>query len=71
MKKIILIVTLIGLTTISCVDVDVDDCYKCELISIDGRISTTEYLPCSTDIEHYKDWLYDRGKVSVVKCTEL
>lgn len=67
MKKLITLAILA--TLFSCVDEE--DCHKCELISIDGRFSTTEYLPCSTDIEHYKEWLYDREKVSLVKCTEL
>ena len=69
MKKIILLATLISLLAISCVEES--ECYKCELISIDGRFSRTEYLTCDTDIEHYKDWLYDRGKVGTINCTEL
>lgn len=68
MKKLTLLAILTVLT-VGCVEVE--DCYKCELISTDGRFSRTEYVSCDTDIEHYKEWLYDRGKVSVVKCTEL
>lgn len=69
MKKITLLATLIALLAISCVEES--ECYKCELISVDGRFSRTEYLTCDTDIEHYKDWLYDRGKVGTINCTEL
>lgn len=69
MKKITILTALISVLAISCVDEE--DCYKCELISKDGRFSTTEYLTCDTDIEHYKDWLYDRGKVGNIKCEEL
>lgn len=68
MKKLTLLAILTVLT-VGCVEES--DCYKCELISVDGRFSRTEYVSCDTDIEHYKEWLYDRGKVSVVKCTEL
>ena len=69
MKKITLLATLISLLAISCVDEE--DCYKCELISKDSRFSTTEYLTCDTDLEHYKQWVYDRGKVGTINCTEL
>lgn len=69
MKKLTLLATLISLLAISCVEES--ECYKCELISKDGRFSTTKYLPCSTDIEHYKASVYDSGKVSSVKCEEL
>lgn len=68
MKKLTLLAILTVLT-VGCVEES--ECYKCELISVDGRFSRTEYVSCDTDIEHYKEWLYDRGKVSVVKCTEL
>lgn len=69
MKKITVLAILTVFTAVGCVEES--DCYKCELISTDGRFSRTEYVSCDTDIEHYKDWLYDRGKVGVVKCTEL
>lgn len=69
MKKISILTALISFLVISCTEEE--DCHKCELISIDGRFSTTEYLPCSTDIEHYKDWVYDRGRVLNIKCEEL
>ena len=65
MKKLMTLAILA--TLLSCVDEE-DNCYECELISIDGRFSTTEYLPCSTDIEHYKEWVYDRGKVGNIIC---
>lgn len=69
MKKTTILATLISLLAISCVEES--ECYKCELISVDGRFSRTEYLTCDTDIEHYKDWVYDRGKVGAINCTEL
>lgn len=67
MKKLITLAILA--TLFSCVEEN--ECYKCELISKDGKFSTTEYLPCSTDIENYKDWVYDRKKVRIIKCNEL
>ena len=69
MKKITVLAILTAFTAVSCVEES--ECYKCELISADGRFSTTKYLPCSTDIEHYKASVYERGKVSSVKCEEL
>ena len=67
MKKLMTLAILA--TLLSCVDEE--DCYKCELISVDGRFSTTEYLPCDTDVEHYKQWVYDRGRVGTINCKEL
>jgi len=66
MKKLLLLSVLLSFALTSCVDEG--DCYKCELISADGRFGTTEYLPCDTDIDHYIDWLYERGEVSSVQC---
>lgn len=69
MKKITILTALISILAISCTEEE--DCHKCELISKDGRFSRTEYLTCDTDIEQYKDWLYSRGKVGIIKCIEL
>lgn len=69
MKKIIILTALISLLAIGCTEES--SCYKCELISQNGRFSTTEYLPCSIDIEHFKDWVYSRGKVELILCEEL
>lgn len=69
MKKITILTALISLLAISCTEES--DCYKCELISKDGRFRTIEYLPCSTDVEHFKEWIYDRGKVELILCEEL
>lgn len=67
MKKLITLAILA--TLFSCIDES--ECYKCELISKDGRFSRTEYLTCDTDLEQYKDWLYSKGKVGTINCREL
>lgn len=68
MKKVTILTALISVLAISCVEES--NCYKCELINKNGS-STTEYLPCSTDVEHFKNWVYDRGKVELILCEEL
>lgn len=69
MKRITILTALIAFLAIGCTEEA--SCYKCELISQNGRFSTTEYLPCSTDVEHFKDWVYSRGKVKLILCEEL
>lgn len=47
---------------------DEDDCYKCNIISADGRFSTTTYLKCNVDIEEYEMYMLESGKAGSVEC---
>lgn len=65
MKKLTLLAILTVLT-VGCVDES--DCYKCELISADGRFGTTTYLKCDVDIEEYEMYMLESGKAGSVEC---
>lgn len=45
-----------------------DDCYKCNIISADGRFGTTTYLKCDVDIEEYEMYMLESGKAGSVEC---
>ena len=45
-----------------------DDCYKCDLVSADGRFGTTTYLKCDVDVDEYMMHMLESGKVGQINC---
>lgn len=64
MRKLLFIAAL--LFAAACTEKD--DCYKCSLISTDGRFGTTTYLKCDVDIEEYEMYMLESGKAGSVEC---
>lgn len=65
MRIFILFVAML-MTIASCTEED--DCYKCNLVSADGRFGTTTYLKCNVDVDEYMMHMLESGKAGHVEC---
>lgn len=66
MKKIISL-TFLLLLLLLLVGCEEEFCSVCTITYKDNT-TRTEYLPCDTDIAHYKEWVYSKNTVKNINC---